>query len=92
MSNSEPVQEAKDERVGPRSTVRRCGWLSRTKGEQLLDCIVLDESKRGARLEVNRPSEIPDNFYIYMTLESTSRRQCRVAWRSDKQIGVEYLD
>jgi hypothetical protein len=55
-------------------------------------CIVLDESEKGARLEVNRPSEIPDNFYIYMTLESTSRRQCRVAWRSDKQMGVEYLD
>jgi hypothetical protein len=92
MSGSEPVQEAKDERVGPRKTVRRCGWLSRTKGEQLQECIVLDESEKGARLEVNRPSEIPDNFYIYMTLESTSRRQCRVAWRSDKQIGVEYLD
>jgi hypothetical protein len=92
MSNSEPVQEAKDERVDPRKTVRRCGWLSRTKGEQLQECIVLDESKKGARLAVNGPSEIPDNFYIYMTLESTSRRLCRVAWRSDKEIGIEYLD
>jgi hypothetical protein len=92
MSDPEPVQEAKDERVDPRVTVRRCGWLSPTKGEQLQECVVLDESKKGARLAVNAPSGIPDKFYIYMSLESTSRRHCRVAWRSDQQLGVEFLD
>jgi hypothetical protein len=92
MSEAEPAQEAKDERIDPRTTVRRCGWLSRTRGEQLQECVVVDVSKKGARLAFNTPSEIPDNFYIYMTLESTSRRHCRVAWRSDKQIGVEFLD
>lgn len=88
----EPVQEAKNERADPRTTVRRCGWLSRTKGEQLRECVVVDESRKGARLAVDAPNEIPDNFYIYMSLESTSRHHCRVAWRSDKQIGVEFLD
>jgi len=73
-------------------TVRRCAWLSRTKGEQLRECMILNESKKGIRLAIADPSEIPDNFYIYLTLESSSRRNCRVAWRSDKQIGVEFLD
>jgi hypothetical protein len=88
----EPEQEAKDERVDARATVRRCGWISRTKGEQLRECVVWDESKSGARLVVDEPAEIPDDFYLYMSLESTSRRHCRTAWRSDKQIGVEFLD
>jgi hypothetical protein len=92
MSDPEPVQEAKNERVAPRVVVRRCGWLSPTKGEQLQECVVWDESKSGARLAVNAPGAIPDTFYIYMSLESTSRRHCRVAWRSDKQIGVKFLD
>ena len=73
-------------------TVRRCAWLSRTKSEQLRECMILNESKKGIRLAIADPSEIPDNFYIYLTLESSSRRNCRVAWRSDKQIGVEFLD
>ncbi len=92
MSDAEPVQEAKDERVERRSAVRRCGWLTRTKGEQLRECVILDESPKGARVAISAPGEIPDNFYLYMSLESTSRRHCRVAWRSVDQIGVEFVD
>jgi hypothetical protein len=92
MSDLEPVQDAKDERADERVTVRRCGWLSRTKGEQLRECMVWDESQGGARLVVDAPGEIPDDFYIYMSLESRSRRHCRVAWRTDKEIGVQFLD
>jgi hypothetical protein len=86
------AQEAQDERVHRRMTVRRCAWLSPTKGEQIQECVVMDESHKGARLAVADPGGIPDNFYIYLTLESSSRRNCRVAWRSDKQVGVEFLD
>jgi hypothetical protein len=86
------AQEAQDERVHRRATVRRCAWLSRTKGEQIQECVVMDETHKGARLAVADPGGIPDNFYIYLTLESSSRRNCRVAWRSDKQVGVEFLD
>jgi hypothetical protein len=92
MSLVAPAQEAQDERVHRRMTVRRCAWLSRTKGEQIQECVVMDETHKGARLAVADPGGIPDNFYIYLTLESTSRRDCRVAWRSDKQVGVEFLD
>ena len=95
MSDPEPEQDAEEprnERADPRAIVRRCGWISRTKGEQLRECVVWDESRTGARLVVDAPSEMPDEFYIYMSLESTSRRRCRVAWRADKQIGVEFVD
>jgi len=91
MSDIDAVKDPKDARSDPRTTVRRCGWLSRTKGEQLLECVVWDESRTGARLAFDAPGIIPDTFYLYMSLDFTSRRYCRVVWRSDKQIGVEFL-
>jgi len=42
-------------------------------------------------LVVDAPDTVPDEFYIYMSLEFTSRRHCRVVWRSSKEIGVEFV-
>jgi hypothetical protein len=92
MSDASNTQAPKDGRTDPRVTVRRCGWFVRQKGEQLRECVVWDESKTGARLMVDAPDTIPDAFYIYMSLEFTSRRHCRVVWRSSKEIGVEFLN
>jgi hypothetical protein len=93
---SEPAPEtpemAPDTRLDPRVVVRRCGWLSRSKGEQLRECIVRDESAKGARLITGDIQDIPDEFYIYMSLESSSRRHCRVAWRSATEIGVQFIE
>jgi hypothetical protein len=90
-----PLPEIKDSesesRKSSRTMVRRVGWLSRVKGEQVRECTVWDESDTGMRLVVKIPDEIPDTFYVYSTLDSTSRRHCRVVWRSGMQIGVEFL-
>ena len=45
----------------------------------------------GARLLVDASETIPDIFHIYMTLDVSSRRRCRVVWRSKTQVGVEFL-
>jgi hypothetical protein len=91
MPDAIGAQDTKDGRIDPRNTVRRCGWFVRQKGEQLRECVVWDESQTGARLVVKAPETIPDTFYIYMSLDYTSRRHCRVVWRSSKEIGVEFL-
>ena len=80
-----------DDRKAERTTVRRIGWLIRARGEQIRECTVWDESDTGMRLVVSRPEEIPDTFYVYTQLDSASRRHCRVVWRADQQIGVEFL-
>jgi len=46
---------------------------------------------RCARIIVDAPETVPDTFHIYMTLDFSSRRRCRVVWRSKSQIGVEFL-
>jgi hypothetical protein len=92
MSDANSAQASKEGRTDPRNTVRRCGWFVRSKGEQLRECVVWDESKTGARLVIGAPDTIPDTFYIYMSLDSNSRRHCHVVWRSAKEIGVEFLN
>jgi len=91
MSQAESEHPPPEPRTAPRTTVRRIGWLTKAKGENLRECVVFDESEKGARLVVDVPNEIPETFYLYMSLDFTSRRRCRVAWRSKTQIGVEYL-
>lgn len=92
MPHPQALADDVDSRHDPRTVVRRCGWLSRTKGEQLRECIVWDESAAGACLMASDTGEIPDDFYIYMSLEFTSRRRCRVAWRTDKLLGVRFVE
>jgi hypothetical protein len=91
MPQSELKPPQPDTRKASRTGVRRIGWLSRVKGEQIRECTVWDESAAGMRLVVDAPDEIPDTFYLYPTLDFASRRHCRVVWRSEKQMGVEFL-
>ena len=91
VSGPEPVQEAMDERMERRIKLRRRGWLALTKGPKLEECLVWDESTTGARLVVAVESQVSDTLYLYMSLDSTSGRHCRVVWRCDAQIGVEFL-
>ncbi len=92
MSDTTVTPEAKEQRDSERTSVRRCGWVAKTKGAQLRECVVLDESHSGARLAVADSNEFPDAFYIYMSLDFRSRHHCRVVWRSKQQIGVKYED
>jgi hypothetical protein len=91
MPRSELKQPKPDSRNASRSPVRRIGWLSRVKGEQIRECTVWDESATGMRLIVDAPDEIPESFYLYPTLDFMSRRHCRVVWRSENPFGVEFL-
>jgi hypothetical protein len=58
--------------------------------ESLHDCVVRDLSSLGARLAFMSTAYIPDNFELTFDGAHTLR-PCRVAWRSDTQLGVEFL-
>jgi hypothetical protein len=91
VSDADRERAPTDVRGSQRALVRRCGWFVSSIGQQLRECTVWDESEAGARLVVDSPEAIPDIFHIYMTLDFSSRRRCRVVWRSRTQVGVEFL-
>jgi len=59
-------------------------------GGSLRDCLVLDISISGARVAVEAPKDIPDRIAICMTTRGFPIHGCRVIWRSDCEIGVEF--
>jgi PilZ domain len=56
----------------------------------LRECLVLDISSSGARVAVKAPKDIPDRIAICMTKRGFPTHLCRVIWRSDCEIGVEF--
>ena len=78
-----------DKRKAPRREVQYTAWIAR-KGEPLEGCVLSDISDKGARLDVENPKTIPDEFMLFLSSTGTPRRKCNVAWRTDTQIGVKF--
>jgi PilZ domain len=57
----------------------------------LRDCTVLDISELGAKLEVKAPRDLPDTFTLFLAPNGYHPRRCRVSWRSDEHVGVEFV-
>ena len=58
---------------------------------RVYDCLVRDISALGARLEFSNAAAIPDVFELTFDAARTIR-VCRVAWRTETQIGVEFRE
>jgi hypothetical protein len=54
-----------------------------------VDCLIRNFSETGAALEVECSSDIPDEFSLLVKPEFV-KRNCRVAWRSAKSIGIQF--
>lgn len=53
-------------------------------------CILVDLSNRGAKLAGVRAYTIPDEFRLRTPFGD--RRSCRVIWRTEDTLGVEFTD
>jgi hypothetical protein len=54
-----------------------------------VDCIIRNLSETGARIELERPVDVPDKFTLLIKPEIL-KRSCEVAWRSGVLIGVRF--
>ncbi|HZP76623.1 MAG TPA: PilZ domain-containing protein [Pseudolabrys sp.] len=60
------------------------------KAHTPIACTLTDVSKSGARLSIDDPSALPEEFLLL--LRDDLRRWCRVIWRSQTQIGVAFIE
>jgi hypothetical protein len=60
-------------------------------GGTIRECTVVDISELGAKLAVDAAQALPDSFLLLLTPSGHPARRCRVAWRSDEDVGVEFL-
>ena len=86
-----------EELIPPKSTNRRRDFRRRVfkgavvllgDGQVVFDCTIRNLSDRGAKIEVEQQSDIPDEFEL--ALPSMHRAApARAAWRKGRAIGVE---
>jgi len=54
------------------------------------ECVVLDFSDSGARLQVDA-APLPEKFMLWLSRNGTVRRACHLVWQKDGEAGVQFL-
>jgi hypothetical protein len=78
-----------DKRKGPRRPLRYTAWVS-LGPDKLHGCVLADISDSGAKLEFESAEEIPEQFVLFLSARGKPKRKCRVVWRDDTHLGVEF--
>ena len=79
----------KERRKAVRRRVYKGAKISFRGLRATIDCVVRDYSDSGARLGVESPVGIPDNFELIRA--DLPPVMCRVIWRKTSQIGVAFI-
>ncbi len=79
-----------EQRQSPRKTVNSPAWVNAGSGTPTCDCLLVDISDTGARLELRTPAEMPETFNLLLSANGAVQRRCQIVWRSNSQIGVQF--
>ena len=60
-------------------------------GAVVAPCTLANVSASGAKLTLKTPVEVPDTFTLVLSKGGAVRRQCEVVWRTEKEIGVQFV-
>jgi PilZ domain-containing protein len=77
-------------RRNPRKHVNFIGAIVLGDGTTPQRCKILDMSKGGAWLAVLDGKKLPSKFTLLLAMNGSVSRECKVAWRKDKEIGVQF--
>ena len=80
-----------EKRKNLRRTVTYPAFLDLGDGAPARPCKLRDASAEGAQLSVADPNSLPDEFILALSFDGAARRRCRVMWRTDDQVGVQFL-
>jgi hypothetical protein len=59
-------------------------------GTMKRDCVIDDISAMGAKLRIEAPKELPEEFVLFLSARGEARRRCKIAWRGAQEIGVRF--
>ena len=75
-------------RNAPRHRISKAARIEFTGGRPI-DCVVRDLSLTGAKIQVPTQVGVPKCFVLSIPGDGL-RLQCRIAWRKEFQVGVEF--
>jgi hypothetical protein len=80
-----------ERRRAHRTRVFQSAKIVTNLSSSVYNCIVRDISPLGARIALMSTAHVPDTFEL--TFDSArTLRSCRVAWRTQMEIGVEFRE
>ncbi len=79
-----------DNRNAVRRTLHIPAKLTSGQDTPQHECVVLDISDTGARLEIAAAADVPDKFTMVFTPRGEPFRQCKVVWRVKHLLGVAF--
>jgi hypothetical protein len=79
-----------EKRKSPRSRARLAASIRSDDDGPAIPCVAWDMSETGAKLAVGRPLLLPDRFELVFS--TAVHRRCEIMWRSEKFVGVKFVD
>jgi hypothetical protein len=73
-----------------RRAVNEAAWIERVPSI-LERCMLVNVCEIGARLTISDVYDLPENFALHLTRGSKPGRLCRIIWRREHDIGIEFL-
>ena len=84
-----PPSKPESKRKDQRRAVYRHGRLTVAGGVKV-DCIIVDVSENGARIELDGASALPD-IVLLSTVMTGEKKRARVVWRRENTAGLSFL-
>jgi len=84
-----PPSKPESKRKEPRRAVYRHGRLTIAGGVKI-DCIIVDVSEIGARVELDGASSLPE-IVLLSTVMTGEKKRARVVWRRENTAGLSFL-
>ena len=82
---------ARELRRARRQPRRNAAWIGLASGGMHIPCVLWDISDTGARLAAPRTNFLPPAFDLLLSKDGESRRVCRVVWRNEGYLGVQFV-
>jgi hypothetical protein len=89
MTMDEP--RTKVAREPRRQLHKRPAWISVDDGLTKIECLVLDVSPGGAKIETDAAIDVSDRFVLVLVPEHPRRQRCEVVWRRGQIFGIKFL-
>jgi hypothetical protein len=80
-----------EKRRNTRRTISYPALIDAGDGSPPRECSLCDASQEGAQLLVPDPAAVPDEFVLALSAGGGATRKCRVIWRREQLIGVEFM-
>ncbi|WP_183508043.1 PilZ domain-containing protein [Methylobacterium brachythecii] len=80
-----------ERREFPRQDLFKFGFAVVQESSTTYTCMTLNITERGAKIEVEDSTKLPDHFLL-AAREDETPRPCRVLWRIGPKMGVVFTD